>query len=374
MKSLFRFLIFVVVVGAIVAALYIWKSSTSGEPMGERPAGISKLPLLESIDHEFTSLVAEVLPSVVSINAIPADTVNPRVQFLRRLFGVEPGVTPPQVGSGVLVSKDGHIVTNYHVIAQAIEGAGAGAAPGKVEVTLSDGRVLPAKFLGADAPSDIAILKIDTENLHPMAWGNSDAVLVGQMIFAVGNPLGLQETVTQGIISAKGRRATSEAANEFFQTDAAINRGNSGGPLVNLRGELIGINNMIPLQAQGIAFSIPSNTVRQVFESIRDHGRFIRPWFGAMMQPLTPQLIQQLGLPDAVGALVLVTYAGSPAEKAGLEPGDVIIEYNGRPISDHIDLRNRVAESSLGETVKLKVRRGKQLLDLQTVIAPEPTN
>lgn len=365
MKSLFRFLIFVAILGVAVGALYLWKSSTTPTPPPPAPPVVkTQLPTLEAIDREFTTLVAEVLPSVVSINSIPADTVNPRVQFLRRLFGVQPGATPPQMGSGVVVSHEGHIVTNYHVI----DGAGA------VEVTLSDGRVLPAKFLGADPPSDIAILKVDPEGLHPIAWGNSDVVRVGQMVLAVGNPLGLQETVTQGIISGKGRRATSEAANEFFQTDAAINRGNSGGPLLNLQGELIGINNMIPMQAQGIAFSIPSNTVRRVFDSIREHGRFIRPWFGAMMNPITLQLARQLDLPDNVGALVLVTYAGSPAEKAGLEPGDVILEYNGRPIVDHIDLRNRVAESQIGEQVKLKVRRKGQILNLQTVIAPEPTN
>ena len=348
-----------------MGALYLWKSSSKPAEVASSSHIVkSKLPSLEAIDREFTTLVAEVLPSVVSINAIPADTVNPRVQFLRRLFGLQPGVPPPLMGSGVVVTDEGHIVTNYHVI----DGAGA------VEVTLNDGRVLPAKFLGKDIPSDIAILQINAEGLHPIEWGNSDAVRVGQMVLAVGNPLGLQETVTQGIISGKGRRATSEAANEFFQTDAAINRGNSGGPLLNLQGELIGINNLIPMQAQGIAFSIPSNTVRRVFDSIREHGRFIRPWFGAMMNPLTPQLVRQLNLPDAVGALVLVTYAGSPAEKAGLEPWDVIIEYNGRPILDHIDLRNRVAESPIGEPVRLKVRRGGQLLDLKTVIAPDPTN
>jgi len=362
MKSLFRFLIFVAILGLGVGALYLWRSSTPTETA--LPTVKSKLPSLEAIDREFTTLVSEVLPSVVSINSIPADTVNPREQFLRRIFGVQPGSTPPQMGSGVVVSNEGHIVTNYHVI----DGAKA------VEVTLNDGRVLPAKVLGEDPPSDIAILKIDPEGLHPIAWGNSDTVRVGQMVFAVGNPLGLQETVTQGIISGKGRRATSEAANEFFQTDAAINRGNSGGPLLNLQGELIGINNMIPMQAQGIAFSIPSNTVRRVFDSIREHGRFIRPWFGAMMNPITPELVRQLNLPDAVGALVLVTYAGSPAEKAGLEPGDVILEYDDRPIVDHIDLRNRVAESPIGQAVKLKVRRNGQILNLKTVIAPEPAN
>ena len=240
-----------------------------------------------------------------------------------------------------------------------------------MEVCLSDGRVFRADFLGADPRSDIAILKIAAKGLHPLPWANSDTVQVGQMVFAIGNPLGLQETVTQGIISAKGRRAASEAANEFFQTDAPINRGNSGGPLVNLRGELIGINNMVPLEAQGIAFAIPSNTVRRVFEGIRDHGRFIRPWFGAVAQPLTPELVQQLGLNDGQGALVLGTYTGSPAEKAGIQSGDIILELNGHPIRDHIDLRNRMAEAQIGEKMTVKVRRDGRLKELQVVTEPE---
>jgi serine protease Do len=243
-----------------------------------------------------------------------------------------------------------------------------------VQVQLADGRTLPAKFVGADGPSDIAILKIEGESLVPLPFGDSDKVNVGQMVFAVGNPLGLQETVTQGIISAKGRRALSEAANEFFQTDAAINPGSSGGPLVNLDGEIIGINNSISPQGQGIGFAIPSNTVRRAFESIRDHGRFIRPWFGAYMRSLTPQLAQQLGLPDAVGVLVMLTYEGSPAEKGGVKPGDVIVEFNGKPIRDLLDLRNRVAETDIGEKVAMRVRRQGNELSLQTVLAAEPTS
>jgi serine protease Do len=284
------------------------------------------------------------------------------VQMLRFLFGGDqPNVRPS--GSGVIVSENGHVVTNLHVVNHARA----------VQVQLADGRTLAARFVGADGPSDIALLKIEAEGLQALPFGDSDKVNVGQMVFAVGNPLGLQETVTQGIVSAKGRRALSEAANEFFQTDAAINPGNSGGPLVNLEGEIIGINNSISPQGQGIGFAIPSNTVRRVFESIRDHGRFIRPWFGAYMRSLTPQLVQQLGLPDASGVLILLVYEGSPAEKGGIKPGDVIIEFNSKTVHDLIDLRNRVAETDIGQEIAMRVRREGKELTLETVVAAEPT-
>ena len=367
MKSVLRFLIFVVILFGAVLLLYFTrtKSALPVERAAVSTVVTARFPALEAVDREFTELVSRVLPSVVSITAIPADTTNPRIQYLRRLFGFQPGATPPQLGSGVIVSPEGLIVTNFHVI------QGAGSA----EVTLNDGRVLPAKFLGADIPSDIAILQIAPENIDPISWGNSDDVKVGQMVFAVGNPLGLQETVTQGIISARGRRAASEAANEFFQTDAAINRGNSGGPLVSLRGELIGINNMVPAQTQtqGIAFSIPANTVRRVFESIRDHGRFIRPWFGVSTLPLSPMIVRQLNLPsDVTGALVQVTQADSPAEKAGIESGDVIVEYGGKAVRDAADLRNRVVDTPIGDAVEIKVLRAGRIIPLKVTISPEP--
>lgn len=363
MKSLLRFLLFVAFVGMAVTLLYFWKqgkiATTEAAPV---PAAQMALPSLTALDAEFTALVNHVLPSVVSINATSEAVVDPRLQLLRLLQGTA-GTDPNlDMGSGVIVSPDGHIVTNLHVISRAA----------KVEVTLSDGRMLPAKFVGADPLSDIAIVKIEADGLPPLPFGDSDKVNVGQMVFAVGNPLGLQETVTQGIISAKGRRSNSEAANEVFQTDAAINQGNSGGPLISLRGEIIGINNAISPQGQGIGFAIPSNTVRRVFEGIRDNGRFIRPWFGAYMRSLTPKLAQQLGLPDAAGALVLMTYKGSPAERSGLLPGDVITEYDGRVIRDLIDLRNRVAESSIGRNVAMQVWRKGKALSLEATIGAEP--
>jgi serine protease Do len=355
-KSLFRFAVFLVLAVGVVAALWL------GRGMHERRAARDTGALIEAMDLEFTDLVAAVLPSVVSIDAIPADTVDPQARALSLMLGIRPGQVLPQLGSGVVVSADGYLVTNHHVI----DGAGA------VRVHLNDGRILPARYLGGDRASDLAVLHIEAADLVPIRWGNSDDVRIGQRVIAVGNPLGLQETVTQGIISGKGRRASSEAANEFFQTDAAINQGNSGGPLLNLRGELIGINNLVTASGEGIAFAIPSNTVRRVFESIRDHGRFVRPWFGALMRPLTPVIARQLGMDSVRGALLLGAYENSPAAIAGLRPGDVVVSFNGRPIVDHIDLRNRVAEADIGSEVALVVLRAGRERPVTTRIAAEP--
>jgi serine protease Do len=355
-KSLFRFAVFLILAAALIGGLWLARG------MRERGATRDTGPLIEVMDREFTDLVASVLPSVVSIDAIPGGAVDPGARALSLMLGIRPGEVLPQLGSGVIVSADGYLLTNHHVV----EGAGA------VRVHLNDGRILPARYLGGDHMSDLAVLRIDASDLSPFRWGNSDDVRIGQRVIAVGNPLGLQETVTQGIISGKGRRASSEAANEFFQTDAAINQGNSGGPLLNLRGELIGINNLVTASGEGIAFAIPSNTARRVFESIRDHGRFVRPWFGALMRPLTPMIARQLGMDSVRGALLLGAYENSPAALAGLLPGDVVISFNGRPIVDHIDLRNRVAEAEIGGEVSLVVLRAGREIPLTARIAAEP--
>lgn len=319
---------------------------------------------MEESDREFTELVASVLPSVVSIDAVARDEGDPRARLLKMLLGVDTGDMPPQVGSGAVVSEEGHIVTNLHVV----RGASA------VTVYLNDGRAFPARILGGDPRTDLALLQIDAERLVPVRWGNSDAVRVGQGVFAVGNPLGLQETVTRGIISAKGRRASTEAVNEFFQTDAAVNQGNSGGPLIDLRGQVVGINNLVTSSGQGISFAIPSNTVRRVIESLLKHGRVLRPWFGAVARAMTPSLARQLGMNVNSGALLLGTYDNSPAARAGLRAGDVVISYKGRPIVDHIDLRNRVAETEPGTTAEITaIRDGKQFAT-RAVIIPEPEN
>lgn len=354
MKSLLRFFSVALV---ILAGLIVAFQLRSGSAGASAPGSV-----LLRADQEFADVVAATLPGVVSIDALPAESLDPRARMLNLLRGTRPGQYPAQLGSGVIVSQEGHVVTNYHVI----DGAAS------VRVYLNDGRILQAQFVGGDASSDIAILKLNAEGLQPLSFGDSDRVRIGQGVFAVGNPLGLQETVTQGIISGRDRRALSEAANEFFQTDAAINQGNSGGPLLDLHGQLIGITNMVTTGGEGIAFAIPSNTVRRVFESIRDNGRFIRPWFGGILQPITPRIVGQLGLSSTHGALLLGTYEGSPAAAAGLQAGDVILAFNGKPILDPIDLRNRMAETPIGQKVEIQALRDGKESPYEVTLGREP--
>jgi serine protease Do len=372
------FLLFLLALGLGVGVLCFWRMMHHSQPLspvivyhgGNTPAPVEHIPvdpdhILESMDSEFTSLVEHVIPSVVSITTT---TAPGREALVREFFGLGGGGVnrTSKMGTGMIVSSEGHIVTNWHVV----NGASV------VSVQLSDNRTVPARVVGADQRSDIAVLKVEAEGLTPIAFGDSEQVRVGQMVFAVGNPFGLQETVTQGIISAKGRRS-SEADNEFFQTSTIINPGNSGGPLIDIHGKVIGINNFIYSHAsgaEGISFAIPSNVARRVYEDIVQHGRVIHPWFGVKMAPLTPSLAQQLGLPDTQGALVAATLANSPAERSGLLGGDIILSFNGRPIRDWKDLRNRVAEAEVGTPVKLTILRDGKPLELTAVIEEEPEN
>lgn len=306
--------------------------------------------MLEQLDREFQELVQQVRPSVVSITA-----ENPMGVIARQPGGWGVLRLPPNLGSGAIVSEGGHVLTNLHVIQSA----------SVVFVHLHDGRTFEAELIGADPLTDIAILKIDAKGLKPLPFGNSDEVRPGQVVFAVGNPYGLQETVTQGIISGIGRRSTTETVNEFFQTDTAINPGNSGGPLLNIHGEMIGVNNAIHTRSggwEGISFAIPSNTARRVFEDIVRYGRVKRTWFGvAWQRAITPQLARQLGLPGDYGVLIEYTFENSPAEEAGLRAGDVIVEFNGRRVNDGFDLRARVAEMQVGDVAEVVFyRRGRR--------------
>ena len=266
-------------------------------------------------------------------------------------------LVPSGLGSGVIVSPDGYILTNNHVVDEAE----------KVEVKLPDGREFTAKVIGTDPPSDIAVLKIDAGNLPTLTLGDSDKVEIGDIVLAVGNPLGVGQTVTMGIISAKGRSTGGRAGGgasyeDFLQTDAPINRGNSGGALVNLNGELIGIPSQILSGSGGsigIGFAIPTRMARNVMDQLIKNGKVRRGILGVTLNPqgLTSEVAEQFGYKGTRGALVAHVNPGSPAEKAGVKPGDIVTEFQGQRVQDNDQLRNMVSQTAPGTAVKFKVWR-----------------
>jgi len=322
----------------------------------------------------FSEIVKAVSPIVVNISTtktIKRDFAFP--EFFEGPFRdfFEPFRAPKKwkkqsLGSGVIISPDGYIITNYHVIERADE----------IKVTLYDKRDYKGRVIGSDPKTDIAVLKISANGLPAAKWGNSDELQVGAFVLAFGNPYGLSHTVTMGIISALGRADVGIAEYEdFIQTDAAINPGNSGGPLVNIKGELIGINTAIFSRTggyQGIGFAVPSNMARSVMEHLIKKGKVERGWLGVTIQQVTPELAKQFGIEEPNGALVSDIMRWSPAEKAGLKRGDVIIEFNGRTVRDAETLRNMVAQSEIGTHARLKVIRGGRQIFIDAVIAELP--
>lgn len=350
MGSLARFLIFVGVVVLGISVVYLGRrlDLVKSEVIQSGVLG-GPYPTLTSLDAELSRLIGNAVPAVVSISARQYDPATDQLRRIHDMLGLAApgGVQSPELGSGVIVSNDGHIVTNLHVVNQAKE----------VTVFLSDGRMLSARFLGADPLVDLAILKVDAQGLPALPFANSDDVRVGQLVFAIGNPLGLQETVTQGIISGIGRRGVNDLNAEFFQTDAAINPGNSGGPLINVRGEMVAVNNSIALKSQGISFAIPSNLARRVYEDVVERREISRPWFGAITWPLSPDVANRLGLPVSQGCLIARVLAGSPADRAGLLAGDVIEAINGKPARNGPEIRSRLAELKIGDVAMLSILR-----------------
>ncbi|HEY9284062.1 MAG TPA: Do family serine endopeptidase, partial [Pyrinomonadaceae bacterium] len=277
------------------------------------------------------------------------------------------------LGSGVIVSADGHVLTNHHVIDGADE----------IRVELSDRRSYPARVVGSDPPSDLAVLQVEERNLPVLPVGDSDAARVGDVVLAIGNPLGLEQTVTAGIISAKGRATglSDGSFEDFLQTDAPINQGNSGGALVNTAGQLVGINSQIlsPTGGNiGIGFAIPSNMARSVMEQLVRNGRVRRGSLGVTIQPVTSDIAQSLGLREVRGALVNSVVPGGPADRAGLKQGDLITGFNGSPVADPNSLRNAVASAQPGAEVTLTVNRGGREDQLRATLgelntaAPQP--
>ena len=314
----------------------------------------------------------QVTPAVVNIAVLsrsPEDD-NPMLQdpFFRRFFGL-PERSRPQVaaGSGVIVdARLGHVLTNHHVIKDAKQ----------ILITLKDGRQLEAKLLGSDVGTDIALLKVAPENLTAIRFADSDALRVGDYVLAIGNPFGLGQTVTSGIVSALGRTGLNiEGYEDFIQTDASINPGNSGGALTNLRGELVGINTAIfgPTGGNiGIGFAVPSNMARAVMAQLAKFGEVRRGRIGLTTQEITPDLAKSFGLTSTQGAVVVEVAPNSPSAKAGLRPGDVVLAVNGRKVRGSADLRNQVGLMPVGEAVEFRVLRGDRQLTLKTRVESLP--
>ena len=293
--------------------------------------------------------------------------------LFRRFFGEEferrmpaPRNREQGLGSGVIISSDGYIITNNHVVEQA----------DVLTVALPDKRTFKATVVGTDPKTDLAVLKIDASNLPVLPWGDSAQLQVGELVVAVGNPFGLTQTVTMGIISAVGRANVGIVDYEdFIQTDAAINPGNSGGALANLKGELIGINTAIFSQSggyMGIGFAIPSTMAKSIFQSLVTHGKVVRGWIGVSIQEVTPDLAKQFGTSETTGALVADVLEDSPASKAKFERGDIIINYNGASVRDPAHLRALVADTAPGTTVHVSVLRENTPKELRVKIEELP--
>lgn len=323
----------------------------------------------------FSEIVNTVSPSVVNISTtkvVRRETgpifEDPFFDFFSPFheFGAPKKWKERSLGSGVIVSQDGYIITNNHVVEKADE----------IKVTLFDKRVFKGRIVGVDSKTDVAIIRIDAGNLPILSWGDSDTLQVGEFVLAIGSPYGLSNTVTMGIISAVGRANVGIADYEdFIQTDAAINPGNSGGPLVNIKGELIGINTAIFSRTggyQGIGFAVPSNMVRLVMDQLIQKGKVTRGWIGVSIQELTPELAQQFGLKKSKGALVSDVVKDSPAAKAGIVRGDIIVEFNGKEVKDVSSLRNLVAQSKAGSAITLKILRGGKEVTVQVNIVELP--
>ena len=382
MKSFLRFLIFLLFLALAISLIYVWQAKQSGQsettttkftPAEKSTLDVNAVDMLERLNEEYTKVTNAVVPSVVRVTTtktvVRQQLVDPFELFFGRRFrnGNPAQQKVTSLGSGVIVSKEGHIVTNNHVVDGTDE----------IAVQLNDGREAKAKVVGTDAQVDLAILKIDLPNLTPLLLGDSDKVNVGQIVLAIGNPFGLEESVSQGIISAKDRRAMNDSSVEFFQTDTAINPGNSGGPLVNIRGEVIGINTAIYSESggnQGIGFAIPSNVVKRAMTSIISKGRVVHGYLGVGVQSVTKDIADQFKLGSPRGALVTNVVRGSPAEKAGIVRGDVVCKVDGNDIKDTISLVNRIAETEVGSSLTLGLIRDGQPKDVMVEVAEQPAN
>lgn len=321
---------------------------------------------LESLSTAFQMISRQVGPSVVHIDVLSAEIIDRR-QTAERMFGPRFHESVGQ-GSGVIVDPDGYIVTNNHVIAGAKE----------IQVSLSDGRRFPAVVLGRDEATDVAVLKIDGDQLVAAEWGDSEAIDEGALVWAVGSPFGLQRTITFGIVSAKHRSGMAgDVYQDFLQSDAAVNPGNSGGPLVDARGRVIGINTAILGESyQGVSFAIPSSVAKKIYEQLKQNGSVARGWLGVQLVDLDNESVQKLGLENTDGALVTDVIEdpnfATPAHNAGMKRNDVVISWNGTAIRKPAELIRAVAMTDVGTKAKVVVIRDGKELTLEVLVARRP--
>ena len=365
------------VVGSVVGGLALAFVIVAVRPDLIRRGGAPVIPALPAVTSPALPAPARVTYAAAVQRAAPA-VVNVYTQRLVRervapslgeLFGDFLPQTRQRIerslGSGVIVDEAGHIVTNHHVIANAES----------IQVQLADGRVADAHIVGRDPDTDLAVLKINLSPLPVATFGRSDQLKVGDVVLAIGNPIGLSQTVTHGIVSATSRQQLGIAPLEdFIQTDAPINFGNSGGALVDSSGALIGINTAIVaknLGVEGIGFAIPVNMVRGVMSDIIAHGRVIRGWIGIVPEDITDEQAAQLGLAQG-GVLVANLYVGSPAQEAGLQPGDLLLAMGGAPLHSAQDGLARIANEKPGSVLAIKVLRGRKTLEMKAHVSERP--
>jgi serine protease Do len=382
MKNLLKFLLFVGLLSAAISALYDYRLKRGGLGLGSgrtpetytlaTMASVEpkEVPTLDALSRERRTLISNVIPAVVSIRTskkvpIRRQHMDPFEFFYRnsRQFRnpQEQAMVQASLGSGVIVSAEGHIITNNHVVDQVDE----------IEIQMHDGKVKKARLIGGDAVVDLAVLKVDDPGVQPLKFGDSDAIQAGDFVLAIGNPFGFEETVTDGIISSKGRPNRVDGFGDFLQTHAAINPGNSGGPLINLRGEVVGINTAIISRSggsQGIGFAIPSNSVKSALESLLKQGRIIRGYLGIQMSTLPRGETDS----ESDGIVVQDVVPGSPAAEAKIQPGDVIRKFDGREVKSFTALRSMVSQVELNRKVDLEIVRNGKAMTVSTELKEQP--
>ncbi|KIF80355.1 Do family serine endopeptidase [Noviherbaspirillum autotrophicum] len=336
----------------------------------------SSVPVMEApansgpIQNSYRDAARRAMPAVVNIFTTKG-TRQPQSPFMddplfRRFFGEQQEEKQFSLGSGVVVSPQGYVLTNNHVIETADE----------IEVALADGRKASGKLVGADPETDLAVIKVDIPNLPSITLGHAEQSRVGDVVLAIGNPFGVGQTVTMGIVSALGRNHLGiNTFENFIQTDAAINPGNSGGALIDTNGNLLGINTAIYSRSGGslgIGFAIPVTTVKTVMEAIIANGQVIRGWIGVEPQDITPELAESFGLAKKSGAIIAGVLKGGPADKAGMRPGDILVAVEGKPVTDTTDMLNLIAQLKPGNKARMTVLRRSQESTLDVVVGKRP--